>query len=176
MNAYGQGLEKHSFFKAHILLEGVAVLSRKDNVLGKTSAELAGRAQKKKLPAGVWPAGQALVTGPADDRRVESHPVAWLDSIDRAPDRLDHARALVADGERILDDLVADPPSRIVVDVRAAQSGRRDADKDIRLFFKRRPGDLTNFHAPYSREDDGLHFTRILRGSNFPLIQTSSDS
>jgi hypothetical protein len=108
-----------------------------------------------------------LITGSANDRRVHGHPVAWLEALDRAAGLFNNTSALMANDERIPDDLVADPAFSIIMDIRAAQSSSADAKQDIRVSLQSRLMDIPDFDFPDSCEDRGFHLNRSISSPIF---------
>jgi hypothetical protein len=69
----------------------------------------------------------------ASDCRVHGHPIAGLKAAGRAAGLFNYTGALMADRERIPDDLIAYPAFSIIMDIRPAQPPSADANEDVRV-------------------------------------------
>jgi len=87
-------------------------------------------------------AALAVGAAPAGNAGFERDSVARFEADDVVTDGDDLARALVAEDERFLDDVVADPTVFVVVDVRATDTDFADRDQHLvrcRLRFRTIP-------------------------------------
>ena len=110
-------------------VHGHGVCRRDAQVLGKRA--VAVHAHALRVLAQVTPARQAVAAHPADDVALAVHQVALLEALHQAPDLLDDSYELVADDHRGLDRALGPVVPVVDVDVRPADRGLLDADKDV---------------------------------------------
>jgi hypothetical protein len=125
----------------------MAILLRHNDVFTQTAGQLPWRAEKKKIPASVWPAHQTLVACAADDRGVNGDLISRPEVPDGATHFLHNSSAFMADRKRILDNLIADSSLGIIMHIRSAYTYSPNSEQDIGVFHKMRIRDFADFNS-----------------------------
>jgi hypothetical protein len=144
-------------FEADPRPDGMAVPLGHDDVLAQAAGGFPGAANEPELTAGVRPLRKALIALAARYRGINGHAIARADTDYACADRFHRSRALVPDGERILDPLGAYSAGGIVVNIRPADADGPDPHEHIIVTLDPRLGDFPQRHLPYAGELYRLH-------------------
>jgi hypothetical protein len=171
MQRYRQGFGHREFLQRHVRRHRHALPLRHHEVLAEQALHMredTGAAEEPHVQAEVlptFPTGGAPTT---PSRRIDGDPIARLHAQDALADRGDDAGGLVARGERLADPEAADTTVKVVMHVRAADTGSSEPDQHlaglrIRHRYFQHPQVVGCIHFAFKHDRLQWHFT--MRGA-----------
>ena len=160
----GERFRDGRFGEAEAIVDLEAILLGHHEVFREAAVRLARATEKAIRTTSVLAAGEALVALAAGHRRFDGNAVARPNVRDTAADFDHRAGALVADRERILDDLTADAASRVIVNVGPADADGTHPDEHVGRLVNLRIGHHAHCHRTQAGEREGFHGGATIEG------------
>ena len=161
--ADGERLDEGGRLVADAVRDVVGEVALDGHVFGEGAVDRR-RGVELDVGAQVVPAGFALLAGAAGPLGFDGDPLADAGGVHGASDGGDPSGEFVAEDQRVVHDVVADPAVLVVVDVAAADADGGDLHQDL-VRVELRDGQGFHGHVALALQDGGAHRGRYFRVS-----------